>query len=160
MTRLTFGVSESPFAANMCVKRNAINHALEFPLVAKTVDESFYVDDGLVGADSVQQAIRLREELQERAGFLLCKWNSSEPTVLQLIPNKLRDPHDMQMIPDPDGFTKILRFEWNANASRLVSDIAKTFDVLGWFSIPGWPLAKVVNVHAGRDGLFRVHGDP
>ena len=49
----------------MCVKRNAINHALKFPLTAKAVDESFYVDDGLVGADSVQQAIRLREELQD-----------------------------------------------------------------------------------------------
>ena len=53
MARLTFGVSASSFAANMCVKRSAINHALEFPLTAKAVDESFYVDDVLVGVDSV-----------------------------------------------------------------------------------------------------------
>ena len=34
MTRLTFGVSASSFAANMSVKRNAIDFALEYPQAA------------------------------------------------------------------------------------------------------------------------------
>lgn len=51
MTRVTFGVSASLFAANMSVKKNAIDHALEYPLAAKAVAESFYVDDGLAGAN-------------------------------------------------------------------------------------------------------------
>ena len=46
MTRVTFGVSASSFVANMCVKQNALNLAHEYPLAAKAVKESFYVDDG------------------------------------------------------------------------------------------------------------------
>ena len=50
MTRVTFGVSASSFAANMSVKRNALDHALEFPKAADVVKTSFYVDDCLTGA--------------------------------------------------------------------------------------------------------------
>ena len=50
MTSATFGVSASSFAANMSVKHNA----LEFPKAANVVETSFYVDDCLTGADSVE----------------------------------------------------------------------------------------------------------
>lgn len=46
MTRVTFGVSASSFAANMSIKQNAIDFAHEYPSAAKAADqESFYVDD-------------------------------------------------------------------------------------------------------------------
>ena len=51
MTRLTFGVNASSFIANMSVKQNARDYALEYPLISKVVDESFYVADGLTGAE-------------------------------------------------------------------------------------------------------------
>lgn len=54
-------------------------------LAAKAVSDVFYVDDGVTGADSVKGAIELYRQLQSLfsiAGFLLRKWNSSEPTVL------------------------------------------------------------------------------
>ena len=60
-----------------------------------------YVDDGLSGADSVEEAIKLQQQLQDlfsRAGFLLCKWNSSESTVLQHIPSDLQDAQSMRLI--------------------------------------------------------------
>ena len=47
----------------MCVKQNAINNASEFVTAAKAVEESFYVDYGLTGADSVEMATRLQQEL-------------------------------------------------------------------------------------------------
>ena len=59
MTRITFGVSASSFAANMSVKQNADDHALEYPLAAEVVHKSFYVDDCLTGADTTQDAIQL-----------------------------------------------------------------------------------------------------
>ena len=37
MTRVMFGVSASSFAANMCVKQNGLDFALEYPLAAKAV---------------------------------------------------------------------------------------------------------------------------
>ena len=63
MTRVTFGVAASSFAANMSIKQNALDFAHEFPLAAKVVDESFYVDDCLTGADTVEEAIELQTQL-------------------------------------------------------------------------------------------------
>lgn len=74
MTRLTFGVSASSFAANMSVCQNAVQLALKFPEVLEVVKMSFYVDDGLTGADTIAEAIILQQKLQsafERGGFLL-----------------------------------------------------------------------------------------
>ena len=59
MTRVTFGIAASSLAAKMSIKQNALDFAHEFPLAAKSVDESFYVDDCLTGADTVEEAIEL-----------------------------------------------------------------------------------------------------
>lgn len=155
MTRVTFGVSASSFVANMCVKQNAVDLASKYPLAARVVDDSFYVDDGLTGADTIDEAIELHDQLQSlfgEGGFLLRKWNSSEPSVLQHIEPELRDSQSIHPMPDPNEYTKTLGIDWNAGLDHfritisdfphldnltkrtLVSDIAKTFDVLGWVS--------------------------
>ena len=103
MTRVTFGVSASSFAANMVVKRNALNFALQYPLAEKIVDDSFYVDDALTGADSVEQTIETQSQLQghfSQAGFVLRKWNSSESSVLQRISPDLLDSNSTYVISD------------------------------------------------------------
>ena len=164
MTRVAFGVSASSFIANMCVKQNSLDHAADYPLAAKAVDDSFYVDDGLTGADSIESVIRLQKELQSLfscAGFLLRKWNSSEATVLEQIPTELKDLSPTQEISVADTYTRTLGVEWNATTDHfrltigsmpqlhiltkrsLVSDVAKTFDVLGWFS-PSIILMKIL----------------
>ena len=112
------------------------------------MDES-YVDDGLTGADTVDKAIELHDQLQSlfsKGAFLLCKWNSSEPRVLQHIKPKLQDSPSIHPLPDPEEYTKTLGIEWNTGLDNfritisdfppldnltecmLVSDIAKTFD--------------------------------
>ena len=88
MTRLTFGVSASSFAANMSVKYNVSDHALEFLKAADAVESAFYVDDCLAGADSIDKAIDLHHQLLNlfaKGGFLLRKWSSSDPAVLRHI---------------------------------------------------------------------------
>ena len=155
MTRVTFGIAASSFAANMCVKQNASDFAQQYPLAAKAVDKSFYVDDGLAGADSVEETIDLQDQLQKlfgQGGFLLRKWNCSEQAVLQHIPSDLRDSQSTLSIPFTEEYTKTLGVGWNSNLDHfrltfsqppslekvtkrgLISDVAKTFDVLGWFS--------------------------
>ena len=155
MTRVTFGISASSFAANMAVKQNANDFASEFPDAAKVVDKSFYVDDCLTGADSIAEAVTLQTQLHSlfsKGGFILRKWNSSEAEVLKHIPPDLKDTPAVQSLPSPDEYTKTLGIEWNATMDHfrltiaklppldnvtkrmLVSDIAKTFDVLGWFA--------------------------
>ena len=155
MTRAAFGVSSSAFVANMAVRQNALDHAEEFPMASRAVLESFYVDDCLSGADSVKEATELQRQLYglfRKGGFLLHKWNSNVQTVLRYVPDEHKDPLSSQVIPDAEGYTRTLGIEWNAKSDRfrltvsdvpdlrkvtkrfLVSDIAKVYDVLGWFS--------------------------
>ena len=63
MTHVTFGVSASSFAANMSVKQNALDFAVEYPKAAKAIQKSFYIDGGLTGADSMEEAIELQHQL-------------------------------------------------------------------------------------------------
>ena len=83
---------------------------------------------------------------------LLCKWNSSEPAVLQHNSPELKDSQSTYLITDPERYTKTIGIEWNTHMDHfhltivalpplehttkhiLVFDMAKTFDVLGWFS--------------------------
>ena len=155
MTRVTFGVAASSYAANMAVKQNAIDLAQEYPAAAKAVHQSFYVDDGLIGADSLDEAVVLQKELQalfDLGGFTLRKWNSSNPTALQHVPADLKESHSLCALPESSEYTKTLGIEWNTvmdhfrltiaklphldNVTKrvLISDVGKTFDVLGWFS--------------------------
>ena len=155
MTRVTFGVSASSFAANMSAKQNAFDLTLEYPQAAVAVEKSFYVDNGPTGANSIEEAVELQKQLQDlfsRGGFLLRKWNSNQPAVSQHISSELKDTHPTQALPSPDEYTKTLGIEWNTTTDHfrltitdlppvdcvtkhvLVSDVAKTFNVLGWFS--------------------------
>ena len=155
MTRLSFGVSASAFAANMALKQNAMNYEQTHPKAALAVLTSFYIDDGLMGADSIERAIQLRKELQhlfQLGGFLLRKWKSSERNVLASIPKELVDPKTNKEIILEDEYTKVLGVQWNTVSDcfrpiislpepkrsltkrTLVSDIARLYDVLGWCS--------------------------
>ena len=155
MTRVTFGILTSCFTANMAVKQNAIDFAQDFPLAARAVEKSFYVDDYFTGADDIKIATSLRSQLQglfARGDFLLRKWNSNEVTVLQGVAPELRECGDVHSISDTNDYTKTLGLEWNTVTDQfcltvsnfpatevvtkriLVSDIAKVFDVPEWFS--------------------------
>ena len=156
MNRITFGVAASSYAANMAIKRNAIDLALQFPMAAEAVHQSFYVDNALTGADSVEDAISLQKQLQElftRGGFTLRKWNSSNPSVLRHIPTELKDTQMQCTLPDATEYTKMLGIEWNTVTDHfrltigplppqttltkraLISDVSKVFDVFGWFPL-------------------------
>ena len=63
MTQLTFGVSAASYAANMALRQNALDHSGSHRQAAQAALKSFYVDDGLLGADTDHGAVRLRREL-------------------------------------------------------------------------------------------------
>lgn len=76
----------------------------------------------------------------------------SNLAVLELIPEELKDTQSLCMLPDEGGYTKTFGVEWNTVMDHfclkvaelppidsvmkrfLILDVAKTFDVLGWFS--------------------------
>ena len=152
MTRVTFGISASSFAANMAIKQNATDLCSEFPLAAKVVHESFYVDDCFTGADSVQDAIALQTQLQALlscGGFLLRKWSSNAASVLHHLSQELLEQQETHPISDTTNYMKTLGLEWNTSLDKfnltiaeftsfesitkraLVSNVAKVFDIMG-----------------------------
>ena len=107
-------------------------------------------------ADDPHSALILQQQLADlfaRGGFLLRKWNSSDPSVLEKIPQELRDTNRTQTISEVNEYAKTLGIEWNISTDgfrltiaefspdttitkrRMVSDVAKVFDVMGWFSL-------------------------
>ena len=139
-------VSASSFATNISVKW----WFLSLLSTSCSSNKKFILcrDDCLTGTDTVQDAIELQEQLQE---LLLSKWNTSKPTVLlvsyEIQPdwwctNWLRNWQKKLNRPTPrnrssDQFrltvSELLTSDY-LTKRLLVSDIAKTFDVLGWFS--------------------------
>ena len=65
MTRYTFGVSASSFAAYLALTKNAQEHLETHPQGSEMALCCFYVDDGMMAADSIHEAFQLWKESQD-----------------------------------------------------------------------------------------------
>ncbi|XP_065222567.1 uncharacterized protein LOC135847089 [Planococcus citri] len=87
LNTITYGTSSAPFEATRTLNRIAEDGASEFPLASAALLDNTYMDDCLSGADTKEEAQRLRTELIElvqTAGmkFSASKWLLNEPTLL------------------------------------------------------------------------------
>jgi len=88
-TRLVFGVSSSPFLAQMVSQHNAKLYKDDYPRASETVLKSTYMDDSMDSVDNDKQAIELYEELKGlwgKAGMVAHKWMSNSKNVMEHIP--------------------------------------------------------------------------
>ena len=72
-----------------------------YPQAARSVLESFYVGDGLTGANSIEEAVLLQKQLHllfSGAEFTLCKWKTNEPGVLVHVAAEIKDQQPNQEI--------------------------------------------------------------
>ena len=80
MLRLTFGVASSPFLAKRVLRQLAEDYKEDYPTASSIILSSFYVDDSLTGADTVQEAEDIRSQLcslLQKAGMTLRKWRTN-----------------------------------------------------------------------------------
>ena len=124
MTRLTFGVSTSSFAANMADKHNAtvhehsIVHEHSHLWAVTAICDCFYVDDGLLGTDTLYEAAELQQEIEdlfEKGGFMLRKWKLNNSAALRHLPPCLVDSRPSHDLPADTNFKKVLAIEWNTD---------------------------------------------
>ena len=156
MTRVTFGISSSPFLAIRTLQQIAVDHGENYPEASHHILSSFYVDDFLGGADSPEEAIRLFKDIRwilSKGNFQLRKWRSSSAQVLQQIPEELleKDPVKESTATNPQTNSKALGLLWNSHSDvmspsiaipssykptkrGLVSAVYRTYDILGWIS--------------------------
>ena len=76
------------------------------------VKQTFYVDDCLTGAATVEEAISLSESLNqllEKACMKLRKWRLNSEELLQTIPEQMREEH-IQSISAPERCHKTLGY--------------------------------------------------
>ncbi|XP_058456411.1 uncharacterized protein LOC131433822 [Malaya genurostris] len=62
---VTYGLTSSPFLATMALKQLASEHAEDYPLAAAAVERCFYIDDALAGAQTLNEACQLQQEIME-----------------------------------------------------------------------------------------------
>ncbi len=170
MTRVTFGVSSSPYLTVRALQQTALDVGHEYPLAKPHMTTSFYVDDLLAGTNTPEQAFLLQQELRAlllralllRGGFDLRKWRSSSPQVLKYLDSSLLEELPVKDLTDDHSslHPKALGVEWDTLTDTMstsisltstftptkrgiISDIAKTFDVLGWIA-PSIILMKIL----------------
>ncbi|XP_062556616.1 uncharacterized protein LOC134221441 [Armigeres subalbatus] len=174
LQRVTYGVGPAGFLATRSWVQLAHDERESFTEASDIILKCFYVDDALVGADTVEKAIRLREDLQillRRGGFRLHKWCANDPKILDGIPVDDREKQVCFEDIDVNGVIKTLGLLWDPQSDnflfrvtkmpmtsgvatkRLVlSEIAKLFDPLGILS-PIVVLAKLVMQQLWRKKL-------
>lgn len=88
MKRQTYGLKSSAYCCIATLKHCALEHRHKYPLASKAVLESFYVDDGTLGAHSDFEAEKLYRELNEMlmsCGFPLAKWATNSAHMKSVI---------------------------------------------------------------------------
>ncbi len=124
MTRITFGVSASAYAAIQSLQQTAHDHGHSYPLAKDRVYKSFYVDDCLAGTDSPQEALELQNQLRNlllKGGFDPRKWRSSSSEIMKSIPVELHEPSSLKdLTTENTSYSpKALGIHWNSTTDVL-----------------------------------------
>ena len=142
---VTYGTSAASYLSTRCLLELGIVNRERFPEAAEDIINSFYVDDYISGAASVEDAKKLKEEVVDilsGAQMKLRKFSSNSTEFMEMIPEELRDtvsddntikalgakwnPQD-----DTIGFvTRSVRYE-NVTRRIILSEIASNFDADG-----------------------------
>ena len=151
MTRVTYGIASSSFHSTRCLKevaKRTCNSKVQYH------SEHSYVDDFLVGDNSVEDARKLIADLHSellKHGFPLRKWVSSCSTLIKELPDELRETANECEILSDDYKIKVLGMIWKPNLDiicfktdlsavtvltkrSLLSATAKLYDPMGWLS--------------------------
>lgn len=168
---VTFGTSSAPFQAIRVLHDIAERIKDITPWVSEMLLNHFYVDDGLGGADSVQEAIERVDQLIKILAnhhLDLSKWTSNSSQFLAHIPLEKRETKSNIEI-GPIDTIKALGLYWNPNEDRFsysitlpdrkmttkrtfLSDFSMLFDPLGWLG-PSLIVPKILMQRVWLKGI-------
>ena len=157
MTRVTYGMASSSYHS-ICSPREGATFEDTQETVHDALTRDFYVDDILTGASSETEAVELQDGLiktLKKGQFDLRKWTCNLPElVLRLPPESLEANEEFKFL-DETHTIKRLGVVWNSSSDKftftvshlsndldeatttkrkMLSDIAKIFDHLGWLT--------------------------
>ncbi|XP_029677734.1 uncharacterized protein LOC115244312 [Formica exsecta] len=172
---VTYGMACAPFLALRVLKQLVRDEGQHFPLAVSILSDNIYVDDLLFGADDTTQIRLARDQLNSilyRGGFLLRKWASNSPSLLEDIDiadhglatkKPLAEDEQIKILgigwnPANDIFEFRMSLADNAPETKrtILSGIARLYDPLGWVT-PVTITAKIFMQQLPLDeGLRRV----
>ncbi|XP_058827247.1 uncharacterized protein LOC131687209 [Topomyia yanbarensis] len=163
---VTYGLAPSSFLATRVLKQIAMDFEGIYETGAQAVSEDIYMDDFISGADSIEKAIKLRDEVQSlmsEGGFQLRKWSSNRREALKDLPSEVLDEATMlhfesdQRVktlgvawkPVPDEFcidVQLVDHDGHWTKRKIFSAIAKLYDPLGLVSpVVSWAKIRLQN---------------
>ncbi|XP_023290724.1 uncharacterized protein LOC105702968, partial [Orussus abietinus] len=151
---VTYGTACAPYLAIRVLHQLASDEQANFPQGAAALLNHFYVDDVLSGADSLESARAIQQQLiaiLKSGGFHLRKWVSNHPALLEQVPVEERLQTSLRSL-QPDQEIRTLGIGWNPvndtfqfqitqnpidehpTKRTILSAIARLFDPLGWLA--------------------------
>ncbi|XP_055715021.1 uncharacterized protein LOC129809234 [Phlebotomus papatasi] len=121
-----FGIASSPYLATRTLNQLADDEGQSFPMAAKAVKESFYVDDCLASVPEQAQVLELKHQLihlMERGQFQLAKFQTNCSVEV----DNNQESHSDVII--SDNVVKTLGLMWNSKVDtfqfKLSNDLPK-----------------------------------
>lgn len=153
LNTVTYGTASAPFLATRCLQQLTIEFKGQYLLAEHALAKNFYVDDLMAGADSIDQAIQLKEELSALLalrGFNLRKWASNSQEFLSTLQPQqcnisslhIKEQPDsvkvlgLKWIPAEDSFTFEVTFPTLTTITKrsILSESSRVFDPLGFLA--------------------------
>ena len=133
MTRVTYGIASSSYHSIRPLK--ALTDSCTNSNLRLAINNDMYVDDLLRGASDVEHATQLQDEIiatLKTACFDIRKWTSSVSSLVERLPSSFRIK--WSPLPDHFTFTVCLDKDFPNTKRKLLSEVTKLFDPLGWLS--------------------------
>ncbi|XP_025997375.2 uncharacterized protein LOC113005723 [Solenopsis invicta] len=148
LATVTYGTASASFLAVRALQEIANLERHNMPIGASRILTDFYVDDLLTGANTIQELITIRNEVNtilNKAGFSLRKWASNEQAALE----DLSGSHSSCILNiNEDANSPTVGLQWNSSSDTfqfqitifkhakiskrsILSTIARIFDPLG-----------------------------
>lgn len=147
---VTYGTNFAPFVATRCLNELAYKEKQNYPLAADVLLNQTYVDDALIGANSICELTMTCTQLTNllnSAGFHLHKWHSNSKQFVNTFFGK--DSNETYDFQSENKSNKVLGLQWNSikdvftvslpeihekkcfTKREVLSKIASMFDPLG-----------------------------
>jgi len=94
LSTVTYGTASALYLATRCLQQLAEDESKEFSLAPETLTNNFHVGDALCRANTIEDALRLQQELivlLGQGGFHLRKFCASHPSILEAVPPDCRE---------------------------------------------------------------------
>ena len=171
---ITYGTAAAPFLAIRSLHYLSDLYKEKYPLGSYVIQNQFYVDDMLSGANTVEEARKTMMEVDKilkSAKFTLCKWASNHSELLSNIPEgqqekliNIKEHHVIKTLglawePKSDSF----HYHYNNKSShtskvtkrQVLSEIASLFDPMGLIN----PIIVLAKIFMQRLWQLKVHWD-